>query len=450
LVLVGDNNWHLVEPLLAENFYEFEYIRMWWPNQDYWNLKWSAIDAERTRDHPPEADPLPPMGVFEYLFRAWGHIEPFFSDSALRAAVWSIWLDRDFSAYGTWAGRDMSLARWTPSDRMRLYIRKDVAAQVWDYGVSPASFAPPTIEDPYAIVELDAAQVIGGEGLAPGEFFHPRDMDASPDGTLYVADTLNHRIQRFNSDGQVLTTWGGFGDTQAGEVVEGLFNEPWGIGVAPNGNVYVADTWNHRIQWFSPEGNFRGSLGQEGLGDEPYAFWGPRDVAVDEQGRVFVVDTGNKRIKVFDEDGQYITQFGGPGYLPGLLDEPVGITIGHDGRIFVADTWNQRVQVFEETAPHSFGPVMEWDVRAWYGQSLENKPYLDAGEGDIICTTDPEGFRVLCFTTEGEFLLGWGGEFGQSEAQFSLVSGVAQAKDGKVWVVDSGNHRVMAFVPVYP
>ncbi|MGB2896818.1 MAG: flippase activity-associated protein Agl23, partial [Anaerolineales bacterium] len=71
VVLVGDNNWHLVEPLLADRFYSFEYIRMWWPNQDYWNLKWSAIEAERSRDQIPESEPLPPMGTMEYLSRVW-------------------------------------------------------------------------------------------------------------------------------------------------------------------------------------------------------------------------------------------------------------------------------------------------------------------------------------------------------------------------------------------
>ena len=452
LVLVGDNNWHLVEPLLADRFYSFEYIRMWWPNQDYWNLKWSAIDAERSRNQMPESEPLSPMGTMEYLSLAWGHIKPFFTDSTLRSAVWKIWLDRDFTEYGTWAGQDMSLARWSPSDRMRLYIRKDIAAQVWDYGVTPASFTPPVIEDPYAdsIIELRADLMIGGEGLSPGELFHPRDMAIGPDGTLYVADTLNHRIQRFSPEGEVLITWGGFGDFQEGGAEEGTFNEPWGIGVAPNGNVYVADTWNHRIQWFSPDGAFLGTFGQEGQGDAPYSFWGPRDVAVDSQGRVYVVDTGNKRIKVFDNEGTFVTQFGGPGYLPGLLDEPVGITIGTDDRIYIADTWNQRIQVFSEISPQSFDAVQEWSVDAWYGQSLDNKPYLSSGPGNIICTTDPEGFRVLCFTYDGEFLLGWGGVFGQADSQFSLISGIALGPDGKVWVIDSSNQRAMRFAPEFP
>jgi len=67
-----------------------------------------------------------------------------------------------------------------------------------------------------------------------------------------------------------------------------------------------------------------------------------------------------------------------------------------------------------------------------------------------LCTTDPEGFRVLCFTQDGEFLLGWGGVFGQDETQFSLISGIALGLDGKVWVVDSNNHRAMRFAPAFP
>ncbi len=132
------------------------------------------------------------------------------------------------------------------------------------------------------------------------------------------------------------------------------------------------------------------------------------------------------------------------------MDEPVGITIGTYDRIYIADTWNQRIQVFSEISPQSFDAVQEWSVDAWYGQSLDNKPYLDAGPGNIICTTDPEGFRVLCFTYEGEFLLGWGGVYGQADYQFSLISGIAIGPEGKVWVIDSSNHRAMRFVPAFP
>jgi DNA-binding beta-propeller fold protein YncE len=188
-------------------------------------------------------------------------------------------------------------------------------------------------------------------------------------------------------------------------------------------------------------------LGREGLGEEPDAFWGPRDVAVDSSGRLYVSDTGNKRIKVFDEEGNYLTQFGGAGYLPGFLDEPVGLALDNFDRLYVADTWNQRIQVFDDPVPDAYEPLLEWNLDAWYGQSLENKPYLGIDDQGTTCTTDPEGFRVLCFEPTGEFILGWGGLFGLNANQFNLLSGVDLDSEGNVWVVDSGNHRIMRFQP---
>ncbi len=83
---------------------------------------------------------------------------------------------------------------------------------------------------------------------------------------------------------------------------------------------------------------------------------------------------------------------------------------------------------------------------AWYGQSLDNKPYLAIGPEDRVCASDPEGYRVLCFNSEGDFEQGWG-EYGVGPDQFGLVAGLAFASDGSVWVVDAGNTRLMQFLP---
>jgi sugar lactone lactonase YvrE len=108
----------------------------------------------------------------------------------------------------------------------------------------------------------------------------------APDGTLYVADTGNHRIQHLAANGTVLDTWGSFASLDQGEAPGGTFNEPWGIAVAPDGTVYVADTWNHRIQHFAADGRFLGMWGTFGQAETQTAFWGHRDVAVDATGRV--------------------------------------------------------------------------------------------------------------------------------------------------------------------
>ena len=81
--------------------------------------------------------------------------------------------------------------------------------------------------------------------------------------------------------------------------------------------MYVADTWNHRVQKFTADGEFITAWGNFGQAENEYAFWGPRDVAVDSEGHVYVTDTGNKRIVVFDQNGKFLSSFGSAGMESG-------------------------------------------------------------------------------------------------------------------------------------
>jgi sugar lactone lactonase YvrE len=185
-------------------------------------------------------------------------------------------------------------------------------------------------------------------------------------------------------------------------------------------------------------------FGVFGQAVEPDYFWGPREVGVDEKGRVFVADTGNKRISLFTSDGIPLGQFGEFGWMLGQLDEPVGIALGSDRRLYVADTWNQRIQVFYEVEDNNFQVLFDWPIDGWRGQSLDNKPYLAIASEGHLCTTDPERYRVLCFSSEGDFLFGWG-DYGVSPNRFNLPTGLAFSEDERIWVVDTGNHRVLRF-----
>ena len=168
--------------------------------------------------------------------------------------------------------------------------------------------------------------------------------------------------------------------------------------------MYVADTWNHRIQKFDSQGQFETMWGVfESTGGElgtPLALYGPRTVAVGQDGNVYVMDTGNKRVQAFRPDGTFVAQYGGGGVVDGRFDEPVGLAQDGAGNWYVADTWNHRIQKFDA----GFQYVGQWAVNGWGTQSVVNKPYLavDSARG-LVYATDPEGYRVLVFDTGGQF-----------------------------------------------
>ena len=210
--------------------------------------------------------------------------------------------------------------------------------------------------------------------------------------------------------------------------------------------MYVADTWNHRIQKFSATGEFIKMWGYFGQAETPEAFWGPRDVAIDTMGRVFVTDTGNKRIVVFTKNGEFLFEFGEAGLLPGQFDEPIGMAFDGQNYLYVADTWNQRVQVFSPIVDNNYLSLFSWDIAGWYGESLDNKPFLAVDKNDNIYVTDPEGYRILVFTSEGEFVYYWG-TYSTGENGFGLISGVAADSQNGIWVSDAGNNRILHFSP---
>ncbi|HPO59845.1 MAG TPA: NHL repeat-containing protein, partial [Anaerolineaceae bacterium] len=164
---------------------------------------------------------------------------------------------------------------------------------------------------------------------------------------------------------------------------------------------------------------------------------------IDAQGRLYVVDTGNDRVVVFDPDGNFITQFGTEGFDPGFIDEPMGIALDAEGNVYLADTWNQRMQVFSSLET-GFTYLRHWDITGWFGTSLQNYPFVAVSPDQHVFVTDPEGYRVLEFTANGEFVRGWGG-YSPSSDGFGLASAVRVDSQGRVWVSDAGNHMLLRF-----
>jgi predicted membrane-bound mannosyltransferase/DNA-binding beta-propeller fold protein YncE len=447
IVVVDSKNFDKIEQALGPGYYRIDYIRMWWPNQDYFGLV-------SDRQPAPFDDTYSCRGVLGFLrlfpTKDFSRVCSALADPKIRAGIVDIWLNRDYSAYAAATGHtDLTLATWQPSDQMRMYIKKDVAQQIWKYGVAPSA-QPAAAVDPYQgkTITLAADPIISAAAVTP-PMNAPRAIAFAPDGSFYVADSRNHRILHFDGTGQLVQQWGAPSGNSLNNpnpsAAPGTFNEPWGVAVGPDGAVLVTDTWNYRVQKFTSDGQFLKMWSSFGTGAQQETFYGPRGIAVDGSGHVYVVDTGNKRIVVFDENGAYITQFGSAGLDPGKFDEPVGIAIDAGGIIYVTDTWNQRVQSFTPSPDGlAFTPLRQWDVAGWSGQSLENKPFIAVDHLGHVFVTDPEGFRVIEYTTDGQLIQTWG-DYGNSPTTFGTASGIAVDAAGSIWTSDSGNNRIMRF-----
>ncbi len=416
VVISDDTQYTKTKAILKDGYFEFPYLRIVWPMEDYHNLT---------------------------LKQVWTDLK----DSQFRKAIYEIWAYKDYTLYSQIKGRtDLTIETWQPSGSIHLFVDKQIISKIWTYGVLPASTESLQV-DPYAgkYTTLVPVVAIGMTGTENSQFNAVRDIAIAPDGSIYAADSLNHRIQHFSADGQFINAWGSFASVDAGDAPGSTFNEPWGIAVGPDGSVYVADTWNYRIQKFTSDGEFLTMWGAPGTADANDTFWGPRGIVVDSRGHVLITDTGNNRVVVFDQNGQYLTQFGIKGFEPGEFYEPVGLAVDPSDWLYVVDTWNQRIQVF---APDESGVyyqfVKMWDVSGWDGQSTENKPFIDIDSSGKIYVTDPDKFRVLSFDQNGAFLKGWG-DYSSGIDGFGKPVGIAITGDGSVWISDSENNRLLKF-----
>jgi sugar lactone lactonase YvrE len=275
-----------------------------------------------------------------------------------------------------------------------------------------------TLSDVIETVAGNGTAGYGGDGgLATlARLANPSGAAIGPDGSLYVADYTNHRIRRVGPDG-IITTVAGSGTAgfsgDGGSALQARFNGPYGVALGPDGSLYIADMWNHRIRRVQPDGiittvagtttpGFSGDGGRATLA----RLYGPSGVAFGPDGSLYIADTYNSRIRQVGADG-IITTFAGGGTASGdgelatnaTLGYPSGVAVGPDGSLYFADA----------------------------GTSYVRRVGLDG----------------IIMTVAGTGTAGYSGDGGEAiMAQLNGPSGVAFGPYGSLYIADQSNHRI--------
>ena len=186
IVIVDQKNFDKIEAALGPGYYRVDYIRMWWPNQDYFDL---VGNRDASIPFPPDYSCNGLLSFFK-LFKSqdFSRVCSAITNPQIRAGIFSIWLNRDYTTYASATNdQNLTLATWQPSALMRMYIRKDVAEQTWKYGVVPVQQAAQV--DPYQgkTVTLNANEIINSTKLST-PMNAPRAMAVASDGSIYVAE----------------------------------------------------------------------------------------------------------------------------------------------------------------------------------------------------------------------------------------------------------------------
>jgi tripartite motif-containing protein 71 len=276
----------------------------------------------------------------------------------------------------------------------------------------------------------------GSQGSEAGQFSYPRGLAANATEVL-VADDDNHRIERFGPSGEYQ---GAVGSNGAGP---GQFGFPYGVALDAAGDAYVADDINHRIVKLSPALGFLGAWGGFGSGPGQLAF--PRALASDPAGDTYVADTANDRVEVFDPSGDYLRTIGLSAHAPGAFVAPRGVAVDPSGRLFVADTDGNRVESFA----HGGGALLGvWSSTGGVKPGYAEPAGIAIDPRGSVYVADTANARVTRLWGDGTYLSELGGPAELGGAQLSGAGSVAvSAATGELYVADTNHNRILAYSP---
>jgi DNA-binding beta-propeller fold protein YncE len=242
-----------------------------------------------------------------------------------------------------------------------------------------------------------------GAGAPSGKLLRPIGIGVAPDGDVYVTDARD-RVVHFNAAGAFEGEWGKDGNRP------GEFSSPIGVAVAPDGSVLVSDYDQDRVQKFTPEGRFILSFGSSGKG--PGQFNAPAGVATDSSGNIYVADFYNHRIEKFGSDGSLVATFGHPGRMgAGAVHYPTDMTVLRDGNLLVADACNYELQWFDPQAKPlkrvGYHLFWLWPRLVSWNSGFKVPTSVAEGPDGLLHVADSGNHRVVMLTADGERVTNW-------------------------------------------
>jgi DNA-binding beta-propeller fold protein YncE len=277
----------------------------------------------------------------------------------------------------------------------------------------------------------------GDSGDKKGQLSSPRGIALSPDEKFIYVSVLNSSaLYKYTQDGVFVSGISGKG-TKPGQ-----FNEPSGISTDRDGNVYVADAWNGRIQKFDAKGNYKLEIGGTKGG-----FYSPRNVSVNKYGIVYVADTGTSRIHRFDTDGNRLgNPVGGSGKSLGKFSEVFGIAFDSKGRVYAADFGGRRIEVFSsDLAPQAQIKVKSWEVN----QPLW--PMLAVDSKDRLYAVSSGTQEIVVFDTTGKKIkqIGIIKNDEKDKPLFSNPLGIAVDSMDNIYITEISRNKALKIKPLF-
>jgi sugar lactone lactonase YvrE len=324
---------------------------------------------------------------------------------------------------------------------------------------------------PQGLVTSIAGSGAGAEDgpVSAASFFNPSGVAVDNLGNSYVADASNHKIRKITADGIVTTLAGsssGNGSTD-GVGSNASFNSPRGVAVDSVGNVYVADTLNHKIRKITPSGTvstLAGSGGNgsiNGVGAEA-SFNTPYGLAVDVSGNVYVADTLNRKIRKITSAGE-VTTLAGSG-VGGSSDgnattatfiSPYGVAVDEAGNVYVADRDSNKIRKITSTGNVTTlaGSGSAGAVDGTGNAASFNFPRgITVDSGGNVYVADSSNHKLRKITPAGVVTtIGGGSTYGFSDgvaitSKFYSPWGIAVDSSGSLYVGDASNHLVRKIV----